>query len=133
MNKILLLSVISAGFVVTMPIRTSALAPQTVSPNFVGGAAPVEKRNEQRDTNSLLAKYRRYQARQYYVYYRSHYQLQWTLEGPHSNRRAAERAARRLEGRGYRTYINEQIMGRRGELPPCEPRLRQYGITPKGA
>ena len=114
MNKILLLSLVGAGFVVTMPIRTSALAPQTVSPNFVGGASVVEKQTEQRDTNSLLAQYRRYQARQYYVYYRSPREPQWTLEGPHSNRRNAERAARRLEGRGYRTYINEQFIGRRG-------------------
>ena len=114
MNKILLLSLVGAGFIVTMPIRTSALAFQTVSPNFVSGASPVEKRNEQQDTNSLLAKYRRYQARQYYVYYRSPRELQWTLEGPHSNRPNAERAARRLEGRGYRTYINQQFMGRQG-------------------
>ena len=114
MNKILLLLLVGAGFVVTIPIRTSALAPQTVNPNFVGGASPVEQQNEQRDTNSLLAKYRRYQARQYYVYYRSPRELQWTLEGPHSNRPDAERAARRLDRRGYRTYINEQFMGRRG-------------------
>ena len=114
MNKILLLSLVGAGFVVTMPIRTSALAPQIVSPNFVGGASVVEKRNEQQDTNSRLAQYRRYQARQYYVYYRSPREPQWTLEGPHSNRPNAERAARRLERRGYRTYINEQFIGRRG-------------------
>ena len=114
MNKIFLLSLVGAGFVVTLPIRTSALAPQTVNPSFVGGASSVEKRNEQQETNSRLAQYRRYQARQYYVYYRSPRDPQWTLEGPHSNRPDAERAARRLDLRGYRTYINEQFIGRPG-------------------
>jgi hypothetical protein len=89
-NKTLLL-LIGAGLIITMPFKASANAPQQVSPNSQG------------ETNVSIAQSRR--DRQFTVYYRSRGDRQWTLEGYHPNRRDAEAAARRLERRGYRTYV----------------------------
>ncbi len=110
MNKIILLTLVSAGLVVTMPFKAAALDPQN-SQNLVDGASSVEHQQP----NVLIAQYRRdrmrqnrrdrMRQRQYYVYYRSRRERRWTLEGSHPNRRDAERASNRLERRGYLTYI----------------------------
>ncbi len=93
MNKIILLSLVCTGFLVTMPFEVNALEPQQVSQSFPG------------TTNLRIAQFRRNQDRQFSVYYRSPRDRQWTLEGSHTNRRDAERAASRLQRRGLRTYI----------------------------
>ena len=51
-----------------------------------------DRRNQNRD-------------RQFSVYYRNRNDRQWTFEGNHDNRRDAQRAANRLERRGYTTYV----------------------------
>lgn len=95
MNKIILLSLAWTGFLVTMPFGAIALDSQTVNQNFNG------------EPNVRLAQFRRYRNRdrQFAVYYRSPRDRRWTLEGPHPDRRDAERAARRLQRRGFITYI----------------------------
>ena len=47
------------------------------------------------------------------VHYRSPRDRQWTLEGFHSERRDAERAARRLEQSGFRTQIRSRAAAER--------------------
>ena len=107
MNKIMLLLVVCTGFAATVPMSANALEPQVVS------------QNPHREANLLIAQYPRDQnydrdqnyrrnqnrQRQFSVYYRNSNDRQWTLEGYHNNRRDAQRAAQRLERRGYRTYV----------------------------
>jgi septal ring-binding cell division protein DamX len=95
MNKIMMLLVVCTGFAATMPMSANALDPQVVSQNLHG------------ETNLLIAQYGRNQNRdrQFSVYYRNRGDRQWTLEGYHANRQDAQRAANRLERRGYRTYV----------------------------
>jgi hypothetical protein len=95
MNKIVLFSLICTGFVSVMPSNTNAAGLAQVSQNDYG------------ETNVLVAQYRRNQNRdrQFSVYYRNRGDRQWTLEGYHNNRNDAQRAANRLERRGYRTYV----------------------------
>ncbi len=95
MNKIILLSLVFTGFLVNIPAAANALETQTVNPNLSG------------ETNVLISQFRRNQNRdrQFSVYYRSPRDRQWTLEGPHPNRRDADRAANRLQRRGFRTYV----------------------------
>jgi hypothetical protein len=91
----MLLSLVCMGFVASVPISANALDPQVVGQNPHGEA------------NLLIAQYRRNQNRdrQFSVYYRSPRARQWTLEGYHANRRDADRAANRLQRRGFRTYV----------------------------
>ncbi len=93
MKNTIFLSLVCIGYVVTIPFEVSALGSQKVSQNLQGG------------TKVLLAQFRRNQDRQFAVYYRNSRQRQWTLEGYHANRRDADRAANRLQRRGYRTYV----------------------------
>jgi hypothetical protein len=95
MNKVILLSLACMGFLVTMPVAANALDSQTVSQKFDG------------KINVQLAQFRRDRDRdrRFSVYYRSPRDREWTLEGSHPDRRSAERAARRLERRGYKTYV----------------------------
>ncbi len=89
MNKLILCSLICSGFVAAMPFKASAIAPQQVD----------------RSSSDLdLAQYRR-NDRQFSVYYRNRGSRQWILENSYANRREAERASRRLERRGYSTYV----------------------------
>jgi CelD/BcsL family acetyltransferase involved in cellulose biosynthesis len=74
-----------------MPFKASALDSQQVDRNLSG------------ETNIILAQYR--QDRRFSVYYRYRPNRRWILEGSYINRRNAERAARRLERRGYLTYV----------------------------
>jgi CelD/BcsL family acetyltransferase involved in cellulose biosynthesis len=74
-----------------MPFKASALDSQQVDRNLSG------------ETNIILAQYPR--DRRFSVYYRYRPNRRWILEGSYINRRNAERAARRLERRGYLTYV----------------------------
>jgi hypothetical protein len=89
----MLLSFVCMGFVASVPMSANALDPKVVNQNLPG------------ETNLFIAQYRRNQDRQFSVYYRNRGQRQWTLEGYHNNRNDAQRAANRLERRGYRTYV----------------------------
>jgi hypothetical protein len=93
MNKIVLFSLVCTGFVSVMPAKVDAAGLAQVSQNYSG------------EKNVLVAQYRRNQDRQFSVYYRNRGERQWTLEGYHNNRQDAQRAANRLERRGYRTYV----------------------------
>jgi hypothetical protein len=113
MNKLILFSLVCTGFLVTMPVAADALDTPAVNQNFNG------------ETNVRLAQFRRNQSRdrQFTVYYRSANDRQWTREGSHTDRRDAERAARRLERRGYRTYVQvsrevNRGMGRDRDIMP---------------
>jgi septal ring-binding cell division protein DamX len=91
----MLLLVVCTGFVASVPMSANALDSQVVSQNPHGEANP------------LIAQYRRnhHRDRQFTVYYRNRNDRQWTFEGYHANRPDAQRAANRLERRGYRTYV----------------------------
>jgi hypothetical protein len=104
MNKIILLSLVCTGFFVNIPVAANALETQTVDQNFPG------------QTNVLISQFRRNQNRdrQFSVYYRSPRDRQWTLEGYHANRRDADRAANRLQRRGFRTYVQVSQRVNRG-------------------
>jgi hypothetical protein len=93
MNKIIVISLVSAGFLVTMPFETNALNLRSVNQNL------LEK------TNLQVAQNRPTYQRGYTVHYRSHRDRKWTLEGFHAERPDAERAARRLQRNGFRTQI----------------------------
>ncbi len=103
----MLFLLVCTGLIATMPMSAKALAPQqVVSQNLYG------------ETNLLIAQDRdnRNRPRQFTVYYRSPRDRQWTLEGPHPDRRDAERAARRLERRGYKTYVQVSREAHRGMM-----------------
>ncbi len=113
----MLLLLVCTGLVATMPMSAKALAPQIVNQNLHG---------ETNETNLLIAQDRdnRNRERQFTVYYRSSNdspserlrQRRWTLEGSHTNRRDAERAANRLERRGYKTYVQMSREANRGMM-----------------
>ena len=65
------------------------------------------------DSTLTLAQYRR-NDRQFNVYYRNRGARSWILENSYANRRQAEQASRRLERRGYNTYVQlSREVGRR--------------------
>ncbi len=102
----MLLLLVCTGFVASVPMSAKALAPQIVNQNLHG------------ETNLLIAQDRdnRNRNRQFTVYYRSSNDRRWTLEGSHTDRRDAERAARRLERRGYKTYVQMSREANRGMM-----------------
>jgi hypothetical protein len=89
MKKLILLSLVCTGFATTvmMPDRANAALELDRHPDVM-----------------TLAQYRR-NDRQFNVYYRNRGNRSWILENSYYNRREAERAARRLERRGYSTYV----------------------------
>jgi hypothetical protein len=94
MKKIILLALVCTGFVVTTPFTADALDSERISQNL------------NREANTSIAQYRNQNRdRQFSVYYRNRGVRQWTLEGYYANRLNADRAANRLQRRGYRTYI----------------------------
>jgi hypothetical protein len=101
MNKIIMISLVSAGFLVTMPFEANALNSQAVSQNF--GA----------EMNLPISQGRPSYQRGYTVHYRSPRDRKWTLEGFHAERPDAERAARRLERSGFRTQIRSRATAER--------------------
>jgi hypothetical protein len=90
MKNLILLSLVCSGFVAAIPFKASAIeTPQVTNIS----------------NNSIdIAQYRR-NDRQFNVYYRNRGSRQWILENSYFNRREAERASRRLERRGYNTYV----------------------------
>ena len=90
MKNLILLSLACSGLVATMPFKASAIEAQQVK-NI--SANPID-----------LVQFRR-NDRQFNVYYRNRGSRQWILENSYFNRREAERASRRLERRGYNTYV----------------------------
>ena len=147
MKKIILLALVCTGFAVTTPFAAQALDSEKIGQNldshserlrqrepnmslaqYVGVASPLENRDQNRDNQ-----YRRNQNRdrQFSVYYRNRGDRQWTREGSHSDRRDAERAARRLEQRGYKTYVqvsrevNRGMMGRDRDMMGGERDMMQ--------
>ncbi len=87
MKKIILLALMGTGFVVTMPFMAQALDSEKIGQNL------------DREPNMLIAQYDRDRddlCRD---------DRKWIFVSTHYNRRDAERAADRLERRGYRTQI----------------------------
>lgn len=91
MKKIVLFALVCAGFAANIP-AVATNVPQTVDRNVSSGST------------DLIAQYRR-NDRLFSVYYRDRGDRRWNFENSYVNRRNAEAAARRLERRGYRTYI----------------------------
>jgi hypothetical protein len=101
MKKIIIISLVSAGFLVTMPFEVNALNLQQVSQNL------LEK------TNLQVAQSRPTYQRGYTVHYRSSPDRKWTLAGFHADRPDAERAALRLQRSGFRTQIRSRAAAER--------------------
>jgi hypothetical protein len=109
MKKIILLSLVCAGFLVTEPLTANALNAQEVSLNL------------DREQNVLPIQTRPPYQIGYTVHYRNPRDPKWTLEGFHLERRDAESAARRLQRLGFRTKVRSRSEAqRRGDrgLPP---------------
>jgi uncharacterized protein YxeA len=132
MKKIILLALICTGFVATTPFTAHALDSDKIA-QYVGEASPLENRdqnrndhnrdnqdrdnqdrdNEGRRDQSGDSRSERLRQRLFVVYYRSQddsrserlRQRKWMYVSKHYSRRAAERAANRLERRGYRIQI----------------------------
>lgn len=90
MRKTILFALVCAGFALDLP---------AIAANVTQSA--VQKVSGETD---LIAQYRR-NDRQFNVYYRYRGNRRWILENSYFNRRDAERASRRLERRGYLTYV----------------------------
>jgi hypothetical protein len=122
-NEIMLLSLVCMGFVASVPMSAKALSPQqVVSQNLHGETNQLiaqDRRNQNRDSRS-----ERLRQRQFTVYYRNRgdsrserlRQRQWTREDSHTDRREAQRAADKLERRGYKTYVQMSREANRGMM-----------------
>jgi hypothetical protein len=111
MKKIILLTLVGMGFVVTTPSTAQSLDSQKIGQNLY------------REPNMSIAQYDRYRdryrdnqdrdyeygddrrSRPFVVYYRSSDNRRWIYQSVHYNRGEARRAANRLERRGYRTLV----------------------------
>jgi hypothetical protein len=116
MNKIILLALACTGFVVTTPFVAQALASEKIGQNLGTRIAQYDRgqnrndqnrNNQDRDNPDRDNEGRRYQVgdRLYVVYYRNQDDRKWIYVSKHYNRRDAQRAANRLERRGYRIQI----------------------------
>ncbi len=119
MKKIILLTLVYMGFVVTTPFTAQALDSKKISPNLdrepnmslAQYDRDQDRNNQDRHRNNQDRhrdnEDRRYQSRDrlFIVYYRNHDDRKWIYVSKHWNRRDAQRAADRLERRGYRTQI----------------------------
>ncbi len=101
MNKLIIISLVYAGFLVTLPFEANALNLQPVSQKL------LEK------TNLRVAQGRPTYQRGYTVHYRSPRDRKWTLEGFHAERPDAERAASRLQRSGFSTQIRSRAAAER--------------------
>lgn len=104
MNKIIPITLICMGFLVTAPFAANALDLPEVSLNL------------ERETKILPAQVHPPYAIGYTVHYRSLRDRKWTLEGFHAERRDAERAACRLRRLGFRTQIRSRAAAERRVL-----------------
>jgi hypothetical protein len=101
MNKIIPISLLSIGLLVTMPFAANALGKQEFSLNL------------DREKKVLPAQFHPPYTIGYTVHYRSPRDRKWTLEGFHLERRDADRAARRLRRLGFRTKISSRAAAER--------------------
>ncbi|WP_310486793.1 hypothetical protein [Chamaesiphon sp. VAR_69_metabat_338] len=103
MKKLILLALVCTGFAVTTPLTAQALD----SDKIAQYDRDQYRDNQYRDNQNRDYQYdrNRNRDRQFSVYYRNRNDRQWTLESNHDNRRDAQRAANRLERRGYLTYV----------------------------
>ena len=104
MKKIILLSLVCAEFLVTASLTANALDRQEVSLSL------------DREQNVLPTQTRPPYQIGYTVHYRSPRDKKWTLDGFHTERRDAERAARRLQRSGFRTQIRSRAAAERRGL-----------------
>lgn len=100
MNKIIPISLVYIGFLVTAP-AANALGNQEVGLNL------------EQKKNVLPAQVHPPYQIGYTVHYRSPRNRKWTLEGFHAERRDAESAARRLRRSGFRTQIRSRAAAER--------------------
>ena len=124
MKKIILLALVCTGFAVTTPFTAQALDSEKIGQNLDSHS----ERLRQREPNMSLAQYDRDQYRnnqyrrnqnrdrQFTVYYRNSNARQWTREDSHTDRREAQRAADKLERRGYKTYVQMSREANRGMM-----------------
>jgi hypothetical protein len=91
MKKTTIFALVCAGFAISFPAVAKDV-PQSSEPSASN------------TSGNIIAQYRG-NDRQFNVYYRDRYERRWTLENSYFYRRDAERASRRLERRGYVTYI----------------------------
>jgi hypothetical protein len=103
MKKIILLALVCTGFVVTTPFTAQALDSEKIAQYDRDQNRDNQNRdnqdrdNEGRDTQSC--------DRLFIVYYRNYDDRKWIYVSKHCNRRDAQRAANRLERRGYQIQI----------------------------
>jgi hypothetical protein len=100
MKKIILLVLVCTGFVATTPFTAQAIDSEKIGHNLdleTNMSLAQYDRDQNRDNQNRRNQNR---DRQFNVYYRSSNDRQWTLEGSHTDRRDAQRAANRLEQRG---------------------------------
>ena len=93
MNKIIMISLVYTGLLVTLPFEANSLNAPTVSHNF------------EEKVNLPISPGRPSYQRGYTVHYRHPRDRRWTLEGFHAERSDAQRAASRLQRSGFRTQI----------------------------
>jgi hypothetical protein len=118
MKKIISLALMGTGFVVTMPFMAQALDSEKIGRNLDRepnmSIAQYDRGNRHRNDRHRNDRHRNdryrddrhpYPYRLFVVYYRSRDDRRWIFVSTHYNRRDAERAANRLERRGYRTQI----------------------------
>lgn len=91
MKKTMLFALICAGFAVNLP-AVATNVPQSFKQNVSGGSTDLIAQSRRND-------------RLFNVYYRYGGNRSWILDNSYANRRNAEAAARRLERRGYQTYV----------------------------
>ena len=101
MNKIVIISLVSTGFLVTMPCGANVLNLQPVNQNLLD------------KTNLPISQNRPTYQRGYTVHYRIPRDRKWTLEGFHAERPDAQRASRRLQRSGFRTQIRSRAAAER--------------------
>jgi hypothetical protein len=101
MNRIISLSLVFTGLLASMPVVANELKAPTVNQNFDG------------KINLPIAPGRPTYQRGYTVHYRNSRSRQWTLEGFHSERRDAERAAMKLQRSGFRTQVRSRAAAER--------------------
>ncbi|ABA25186.1 hypothetical protein Ava_C0097 (plasmid) [Trichormus variabilis ATCC 29413] len=106
MKKIILLALVGTGFIVNMPFMAQALDSEKIGQNL-DRERNMSIAQYNRDDRYRHDRYRhdRSPYRVFVVYYRSRDNRRWIFVSTHYNRRDAERAADRLERRGYRTQI----------------------------
>jgi Ni/Co efflux regulator RcnB len=116
MKRLILLALVCTGFAVTTPLTAQALDSEKIA-QYVGEASPLENRDQNRNDRDRNGRDREEQHhdsedrpyrtgdRLFVVYYRSSDDRKWMYVSKHYSRRAAERAANRLERRGYRIQI----------------------------